>query len=335
MNEKFTVGDKVFLIHLQEEAEVTRLAGMDMVYVKVDDMEIPVYTGDITKEIPGRIEAKKEVYVEKNIEGTEGDKKPSWIKSDSGIYLAFEPQKDKSGDIMKFKISLVNDTAYTVSFNYQCTFFDGFNFYLEKVELPYQVFFLHEIEYDSLNDVPYVELAVRDIMNNGFKGKLSQKIKPQNFFNKLGKMPLSGAESYLYKVHLDIVPTKQELKETNKKVTFDPDVLKQMMMEIPPDKDWKISSAEEEIDLHIEALTKEAHVMDNAEMIHLQLGKFQQALERAIANGIDKFYVIHGIGSGRLKKEIHRVLRNYKEVKSFNNNYHPRYGYGATEIILK
>jgi dsDNA-specific endonuclease/ATPase MutS2 len=45
--------------------------------------------------------------------------------------------------------------------------------------------------------------------------------------------------------------------------------------------------------------------------------------------------VIHGVGSGRLRDEIHDLLRLKREVKSFVNQYHPSYGYGATEIYLQ
>jgi dsDNA-specific endonuclease/ATPase MutS2 len=45
--------------------------------------------------------------------------------------------------------------------------------------------------------------------------------------------------------------------------------------------------------------------------------------------------VIHGVGEGRLRDEIHDLLRLKKEVKSFVNQYHPLYGYGATEIFFQ
>ena len=45
--------------------------------------------------------------------------------------------------------------------------------------------------------------------------------------------------------------------------------------------------------------------------------------------------VIHGVGKGKLKDEIHEILRHKKEVKSFINRYTNLYGYGATEIFLK
>jgi dsDNA-specific endonuclease/ATPase MutS2 len=44
--------------------------------------------------------------------------------------------------------------------------------------------------------------------------------------------------------------------------------------------------------------------------------------------------VIHGVGKGKLKDEIHQILKQKKEVKNFIHRYHPRYGYGATEIYF-
>jgi dsDNA-specific endonuclease/ATPase MutS2 len=45
--------------------------------------------------------------------------------------------------------------------------------------------------------------------------------------------------------------------------------------------------------------------------------------------------IIHGVGTGKLKDEVHESLRLKKEVKSFVNQYNPLYGYGATEIYFQ
>jgi dsDNA-specific endonuclease/ATPase MutS2 len=45
--------------------------------------------------------------------------------------------------------------------------------------------------------------------------------------------------------------------------------------------------------------------------------------------------VIHGVGTGRLREEIHEQLKHRKEVKTFVNQYHPAFGYGATEIFFE
>jgi dsDNA-specific endonuclease/ATPase MutS2 len=45
-------------------------------------------------------------------------------------------------------------------------------------------------------------------------------------------------------------------------------------------------------------------------------------------------YIIHGVGKGRLKEMIHARLKRHSDVEHFKNEYHERYGWGATEVIL-
>lgn len=338
MEEQFAIGDKVFLTHLQETGNVTRLNGADMVFVQVDDMEIPVYCSDITKKIPSakEIEIKKPGPVIPRVEKKDATPE-TIIKAGSGISLAFVPVTQKDGEIIRFEVVLLNDTPYAVSFIYWLGLYGETRFSLEKIVLPYQPLLLHELEYDALNEGPLLELKVRDVKNEQLEGSMAQKIRPQNFFNKLSKMPLTGKDAYGYKVKT-LIPAKKvkELPVAKPaRIAFDPEVLKQQMLDSAPGKDMQLSEAAREIDLHIEALTGDYKSMSNAEMIHLQLAEFLQMLDRAIANGLTTFHVIHGVGSGKLKKEIHQLLKSRKEVRSFNNNYHPSYGYGATEVVLK
>ncbi|MEJ7671287.1 MAG: Smr/MutS family protein [Chitinophagaceae bacterium] len=46
--------------------------------------------------------------------------------------------------------------------------------------------------------------------------------------------------------------------------------------------------------------------------------------------------VIHGVGSGKLKDEIHEILKTKKEVKTFVNQYHPNFGlWGNRRLFLR
>ena len=67
----------------------------------------------------------------------------------------------------------------------------------------------------------------------------------------------------------------------------------------------------------------------------IQLKQFEKWYELAVAHHQSQLIVIHGVGSGRLRDEIHDVLRLKREVKSFVNQYHPSFGYGATEIYFQ
>jgi hypothetical protein len=88
------------------------------------------------------------------------------------------------------------------------------------------------------------------------------------------------------------------------------------------------------VDLHIEKLTDEWKRMSNYEIVSLQLKTFEKYYELALHHHLPSFIVIHGVGEGVLRNEIHDILRLKKDVKSFVNQYHPAYGFGATEIFF-
>jgi dsDNA-specific endonuclease/ATPase MutS2 len=89
------------------------------------------------------------------------------------------------------------------------------------------------------------------------------------------------------------------------------------------------------VDLHIEKLTNDWNHLTNGEILDMQLKEFEKWYELAVAHHQSQLIVIHGVGSGRLRDEIHDLLRLKREVKSFVNQFHPSFGYGATEIYFQ
>jgi hypothetical protein len=89
------------------------------------------------------------------------------------------------------------------------------------------------------------------------------------------------------------------------------------------------------VDLHIDKLTDRWKGLSNAEILEMQLKEFEKHYERSVHHQQPYLIVIHGVGKGRLREEIHEKLRFKKEVKSFVNQFHPSFGYGATEIYLE
>ena len=89
------------------------------------------------------------------------------------------------------------------------------------------------------------------------------------------------------------------------------------------------------VDLHIEKLADNWKQMSNYEILSLQLRTFEKYYDLAIAHRQPTLIVIHGVGEGVLRNEIHDILRLKREVKSFINQYHPSFGYGATEIYFQ
>ena len=90
-----------------------------------------------------------------------------------------------------------------------------------------------------------------------------------------------------------------------------------------------------EVDLHIHELLEDTRGISNHEMLEVQLGRFRNELETAIANGTRKIVFIHGIGNGTLKQELRKELSTKYKKYYFQDASFKEYGFGATMVILR
>ena len=82
------------------------------------------------------------------------------------------------------------------------------------------------------------------------------------------------------------------------------------------------------VDLHIELLTSNYHYLDNFEIVQMQLNECHKKIQKAINSNISKLIIVHGIGAGVLKSEVHKLLRNYKLRFYLSKDA------GATEVMI-
>lgn len=82
------------------------------------------------------------------------------------------------------------------------------------------------------------------------------------------------------------------------------------------------------IDLHVELLTDNFQHMNNFEIVQMQLDICHKKVEKALSSNCQKIIIIHGIGAGILKKEVHKLLNHYKL------RYYLSKDAGATEVML-
>jgi dsDNA-specific endonuclease/ATPase MutS2 len=75
--------------------------------------------------------------------------------------------------------------------------------------------------------------------------------------------------------------------------------------------------------------------MSNHEILQVQLKHFQKNLDEAITNHYYKIVFIHGVGNGRLKQELVAILKGYKNELNYRDGDYKKYGFGATEVIIK
>ncbi len=122
----------------------------------------------------------------------------------------------------------------------------------------------------------------------------------------------------------------QKIDETPKE--FDPDLLREYMMGATnPGFSNKFEMREEVVDLHLEK-TRMGDKIPTQDALFHQLDEFEKALDKAIAAGKLELRVVHGLGKGKLKEEIHKLLAKHPQVKTFSSEYSMRYGYGSTLI---
>jgi len=82
------------------------------------------------------------------------------------------------------------------------------------------------------------------------------------------------------------------------------------------------------IDLHIELLSGSYQYLDNFEIVQIQLNECHLKIEKALHSNYQKLIIVHGIGIGTLKAEVHKLLRNY------NLRFYLSKDAGATEVML-
>lgn len=89
------------------------------------------------------------------------------------------------------------------------------------------------------------------------------------------------------------------------------------------------------IDLHLPTEIVSSDGFDPRHALQLQLDIFEKELDTALTNGEVEIIVIHGIGNGILKNEVHKLAKKHPHVDKCVNEYSPLYGFGSSKITFK
>lgn len=89
------------------------------------------------------------------------------------------------------------------------------------------------------------------------------------------------------------------------------------------------------IDLHLtDEIINSSHY-EPQYSLSIQMDYLEKELDNALVQGCDSITIIHGIGEGILKKEVHKYLKSHPHVGEFKNEYNPLYGFGSTIANFK
>lgn len=337
---KFQVGDKVLVLHSEEEGIIVDFINKQMAMIEVRGVKFPVYLDQIDFPYYKQFTQKKKPQppAKKYIDDVHKEKPGREKKEENGVWLNFLPVMDidEFGDeyVEKLKVYLVNNSSTVYKFDYKLTFFGEADFDLKNVVQPFENFYIHDVAFGDMSDSPAFEFDFsleKPEKNKAGHFEAVVKLKPKQLFSRIEELKKKNEASFSYLL-FEKYPDKSP-----EEIRLSLDKLAGKGFKIYNAKEARkhLEPARSVVDLHIEKLADDPSRMSNFEMLTLQLKTFEKFYDLAVAHTQPHLVIIHGVGTGRLRDEIHDALRHKKEVSYFINQYDPKYGYGATEIFFK
>ncbi len=338
---KYQIGDEILVLHSNEEGRVVEIMNDKMVMIEVRGVKFPAYMDQIDFPYFKRFTEKKLVEKKKEkvfIDNIPKEKPtPTKVKMADGVWLSFIPKfsldefNDEVVDLLK--IHLLNHTDKNYAFHYAQKFTNESDFELNAEILSFHDFYLHDISFASVNDSPSFHFDFSLLSPEKKKAphfETSLKLKPKQVFQRIEEMKQKNEPTIPYKL-FDVYPDKIDedkfeltgLAAKGYKV-YEANKIRQ-----------NLEPARTVVDLHIEKLSDNWKHLSNFEILSIQLDEFEKWFHLAVAHHQPSLIIIHGVGSGKLRDEIHDILKTRKEVKTFINQYDARFGYGATEIFFQ
>jgi len=324
----FAVGTRVRLRHSRETGVVSRLmdAGMVEVVLDRDQLNIPVAVDDL---LP--LEARPKA-------GTNPAalraRAPAHLLSGKGILLAFLPGEVEG----EFLAVLANDAHTPIVYSLEKRR-KGHAPARQRNQLEAgEIHPLGDFFFDELNDQPafHVQCWEKKAAGTGSALENTLRIRPKTFFRKQEDLPILGRRATVYVVGC-FEASEEKHTEDLRQYT------RERLNELPEAREdylqvdidlWEVAEFNPVLDLHLDALVEDPAAIPPQEILRLQLEHFERFVQKAYRLGLERVFVIHGLGKGRLRQAVRQRLREMPMVLEFNNDYHPHYGFGATEVIF-
>jgi Smr domain len=342
---KYPIGTTIYLIHTAERGVVQGFAD-DMYQVQLskgypipafeEDLsiynpipEINQYTADfLAPEYKAATRAPETRYAARK------------FGQPRGVYFGIEGIADLNGINQNYRIWVINEMEFPVVIGLKCHFDSETLFNFEYKLSSLSAVACGIVASDDINDHPDLTLTLQRVSTQGLdvarikthrlKGKtIVQAPKDHDIL----EVPAWTVDMFSAKTLTESEEETQGLSDYAKTIKVKPNQPSGgKYMTIRNIKE--IAEFKQDIDLHIEALVDHKGKMNNAEILNLQLMHFESYIDKAARMNIPSVFIIHGVGEGVLKSAIASRLKARPDVQKFNNHYHPKYGYGATEVIF-
>lgn len=349
---KFKIGQRVRMVRTENYGVVTALLDNGLVEVRLEEGKghLSFPSEILEAAAPEKVVSKAPALPSKVFQGADagaeqGTKKQGSDEQGPGVRLAFDPQLDNEANPVAYEAYLLNGTPHKIIYELKVMTHGDRRWSKAGTLEAYGKKRLEAIDYRWLNEKLSCELDVRAVLTGGTGPRHFQKVnlKAQQFFQHLQDVPELYRDAHLYTVFPSLNSTRTapatapskgpSLKALTAAAIKAKPKVDTSKRKVETNLKEKLEF-EEFIDLHLPALVEDPEKVAKHEVLQLQLKAFDDYIDRALRLGVDNVFIIHGIGSGSLKRAIHSRLHRIKFIRKFTNEFHPKYGYGATEVIF-
>lgn len=351
---KFRIGEKVKFLNDTSKGIVTGFVNEKIVLVKIEEgFEVPVLKDEI---IPtgDSIEYSESFSMqegEKNIEQENEEKltinepnnseTPDEQKNQI-INIAYIHAMHTEDDSPGYEMYLVNDGPYHIYYNLGKQKAGNINVISgEKLEADTKIL----IRNGDINEINALGKKFR-FHCIFFKVGVYRFLAPFNTIIDISNVDLLQRKYYKENEYFDeeavIIPVYSNKIEDNvsdekemKEIYLSKEIKNKDIPVVRKPKPEKKSSDISEIDLHITEILESHSGMSNGEILKVQLDRFTTALEGVLKTDQKKIVFIHGLGNGKLKFEVRKLLDTKYNHLKYQDASFKEYGYGATLVFLK
>jgi len=349
---KLKVGDQVKFLNDTGGGTVTKILSKDMVQVLNEDgFEVPVLAEELLKtgqeqqekqQQPEYIpEAEQEDYDAFQQEEPQPQTLPSSEDPGNHLYFAFVPHDPAHPEQYDLESYLINASDFYLYYLILVKRGDSWVYFASGHLEDNMKTYLKNIEQEHFNELGRFRFQCI-FFQKGFYKPVSPMeselhLHPRKFFKSS-----IYTENDFFEQNAMILEIKNEEDLQKKLASLSSEDIEQVIREKEQTERHSQASARktahqdtEEVDLHIEELVDKPKELSNQEMLEIQMGRFQTALEGALKTPkTQKIVFIHGVGNGRLRYEIRQYLERYYPRLDYQDASFKEYGYGATLVFV-
>lgn len=336
------IGDKVRMIRSTEQGVVTRFLSGGRVEIEIEDgFRIPALQSEIVVVSPLEAErfkpseaaahARETIAPQRLAPTTQGASMRGQILANIGLYVAFVPQNDR-----EVALHVVNNTDWeillTVAEEKEGRY-RGLQSAALKAKTQLKLNELYAMErFEQWPTLVVQAVYFRAGVGQPARMPLVKRLKPRapQFLKNKQNVPVLNQPGHVFLLdedgNSDAVNAPAPQPERLKTALLTPNDERPVVV---------VDRPASVVDLHIEKLLTSGQAgKAPGEIVDIQLRAFEKNLENAIASGMGEITFIHGVGSGKLRQEIHRQLSRHPNVRFFEDAQKQKFGYGATKVTL-